>query len=172
MEQSATPGAGFLTGFGYLMMANGAGALVTLLALAGVSGDRTRGRAFLWLGVLSGLTPVALALSPNLSLVMLSAAALGAAGGGFMAISQGMLQSIAPDAIRGRVMSVYSWHTQEMMAVFNLVNGTLAAVTMLTVPLILGASGLGFVMVMAASFGRVPLRHLYGGGVPAEARST
>ena len=166
------PGAGFLTGFSYLMVAFGGAALVVTMGLAGIQSERLRGRLFLWLGVLSGVTPVALGLSPNLPLAMLSAAAMGASQAGFMAISHGMLQSMTPDAIRGRVMSVYSWHMQGFMASFNLVNGTLAALAGLTASIILGAGGILFILVMAASFARAPLRHLYDRGIPAEARAS
>ena len=84
-----------------------------------------------------------------------------------MTISSAMLQAIAPDGIRGRLMGVYNWHILGFMASFNLVNGTLADVTILTAPVILGGGGLAFVIVMAASLGRMPLRRLYAQGVPA-----
>ena len=165
------PGAGTLAGFGFLMVAYGAPAMVTSLALAGVRGERTRGRLYLWLGVLSGLSPVALALSPNLALVILSVAVMGASQSGFMTLSGGMVQSLAPDAIRGRLMSVHGWHIQGFMASFNLVNGTLAAITALSAASILGAGGILFVIVMAGSFARVPLRQVYGEGVTMAAGS-
>ena len=159
--------ASIMGGASYLMVGYGAAALVTALFLAGVQSERTRGQLLLWLGILSGATPVALALSPNLQLAVLSAAGMGAAQGGFMTLSHAMLQSIAPDAIRGRLFGVYSWHTQGFMAGFNLVNGTLAGFTALTAPIILAAGGAGFVIVVVLSFGRVPLRQLYGKGLPA-----
>ena len=165
------PSEGILTGFGYLMVGFGGAGLLTAIALAGVQGDRTRGRLFLWLAVLSGAAPVALALSPNLPLAMLSIAAMGASQSGFMTLSHAMLQAIAPDAIRGRLMGVYSWHVQGFMASFNLINGTVASIQGMTAPIVLGAGGIGFIFVMAGSLMRVPLRHLYARGVPAEARA-
>ena len=162
---------GFLGGFGYLMMGFGSAALVMALALAGVESERARGRLFLVLGVASGVTPVALALSPNLPLAVLSAAGMGASQAGFMALSHGMLQAIAPDAIRGRLMGVYSWHIQGFMSSFNLFNGTLASLTDLTAPLILGAGGVGFVTMMIFSFGAVHLRRVYAEGMPASTRT-
>ena len=165
-------GVGILGGASYLMVGFGSAAFVTALALAGVQGERTRGQLFLWLGVLSGVTPVALAMSPNLPLAVLSAAGMGMSQGGFMTLTHAMLQSIAPDAIRGRMMGVYSWHIQGFMAGFNLINGNLVAFTGLTAPIVLGAGGLGFLLVMAFSFGALSLRHLYGSGVPARAHSS
>ena len=175
-------GMGIMGGASYLMVGYGAAALVTAMAIAGIQSERTRGSLFLWLGVLSGLTPVALALSPNLPLAMLAAAGMGFSQGGFMTLNQTIVQSITPDAIRGRLMGVYSWHIQGFMASFNLVNGTLAGIGGLntslggfTIPaasIILGAGGIGFIMVMAFSFGRVPLRQLYARGVQAELRAS
>ena len=161
--------AGILGGTSYLMVAYGAAALVTALGLAGVRSERARGKMFLWLGVLSGITPIALGLSPNLTLAMLAAAAMGFSQAGFMTLSHAMLQTLSPDAIRGRLLGVYSWHIQGFMASFNLVNGTLATIEGITASIILGAGGIAFVVVMAGSLGRIPLRQLYTRGVPAEA---
>ena len=90
-----------------------------------------------------------------------------------MTLSHAMLQTLAPDAIRGRVLGVYTWHTTGMMASFNFVNGSLAALPIVgalpipAAPVILGVGGLGFMMVMILSFARIPLRELYARGVPA-----
>ena len=165
------PEDGILAGFGFLMVGFGGTGLLTAIALAGVQSESSRGRLFLWAGVFSGLTPFALAMSPNLPLAMLSVAAMGASQAGFMTLSHGVLQMIAPDAIRGRLMGVYSWHIQGFMASFNLINGAVASIQGMTAPIVLGTGGIGFVFVMAGSFIRVPLRHLYARGVPEEARA-
>ena len=119
------------------------------------------------LAVLRGETAVAVELAPNLTLAMLSALGMGISQGGFMALGAVILQSIAPDAIRGRLMGVYNLHITGFMASFNLVNGTLADVGMLTASLILGAGGVAFVVVVGFSFIRIPMRRLYSSGVPA-----
>ncbi len=121
----------------------------------------------MWLAVLSGLSPLALALSPNLPLAVLSTAGMGLSQGGFMTLSAAMLQTITPDEIRGRLMGVYSWHTQGFMAGFNLINGTAAEFTALTAPWVLAVGGVAFLVVMALSPVRVPLRQLYARGIPA-----
>jgi MFS family permease len=159
--------ASIMGGASYLMVGYGAAALVTSFALAGVQDERTRGRAYLVLAVLSGITPIGLAFSPNMPLAVLSTAGMGLAQGGFMTLSHAMIQTIAPDAIRGRMMGVYSWHIQGFMASFNLVNGTLAGLTALTAPIVLGAGGVGFLIMVSLSMGRAPLRQIYGRGVPA-----
>ena len=162
-----TAGVGILGGASYLMVGYGIGALVSTLGLAGVRSESVRGKLFLWLAVLSGVTPVALALSPNLTLLMLSAAGMGLSQGGFMALGAAILQSVAPDAIRGRLMGVYNLQITGFMASFNLVNATLADIGTLTAALILGAGGVSFVVVVAFSFIRIPLRQLYFKGLPA-----
>ena len=84
-----------------------------------------------------------------------------------MALGAAILQSIVPDAIRGRLMGVYNLQTTGFMASFNLVNATLADIDTLTAAWILAAGGVGFVVVVALSFIRIPLRQLYFRGVPA-----
>ncbi len=163
MESSAS----ILAGASYLMVAYGLAALVTALALAGVRTERVRGQLFLWTAVLSGVTPVALALSPNIPLAMLAVAGMGLSQGGFMTLSHAMLQGIASDAVRGRLMGVYSWHTNGFMAGFNLVNGTVVGFTPLSAAVTLAVGGIGFLIVITLSFVRIPLRQIYARGVPA-----
>ncbi len=163
--------AGILGGASYLMVGFGVAALVTALVLAGIESERTRGHLFLWLGVLSGVTPLALALSTNLPLAMLSAAAMGMSQAGFMALSHAMVQTIAPDAIRGRLIGVYGWHVQGFMASFNMINGSVASINGVAASMVLAVGGVAFVAVIAGSFSIVQLRQLYERGVPAEARS-
>ena len=117
--------------------------------------------------MLSGVTPVALALSPNIPLAMLAVAGMGLSQGGFMTLSHAMLQSIASDAVRGRLMGVYSWHTNGFMAGFNLVNGTVVGFTPLSAAVTLAVGGIGFLIVISLSFVRIPLRQIYARGVPA-----
>jgi len=161
---------GIFVGFAYLMLGLGLGGLVTSLFLAGVQSERVKGQLFLWLGVFSGITPIALVLSPNLPLAMLSVVGMGVSQGGFMTVGMGMFQTLATDEVRGRVMALFTWHTQGFIATLNLINGLLSALTALTIPLLLGGGGIIFVIVMAGSFSMVSLRQLYGRGVPEEAR--
>ena len=162
-----TGGIGILGGASYLMVGYGLGALVTTLGLAGVRSESIRGNLFFWLAVISGVTPLLLAWSPNLTWAMISAAGMGISQGGFMALGSSILQSIATDASRGRLMGVYTLHITGFMASFNLVNGALADIGTLTASLILGAGGVSFIVVVVFSFVRVPLRQLYLKGVPA-----
>ncbi len=145
--------------FGSLMMAVGGGALVGVLALAGVSNQRARGQLLLWTGFASSLTLLALAVAPTLELALLAAAGIGASQSAFMAITMAMMQALVPDAIRGRVTSIYAFHAGGVMAFANLLNGTLADVISST--LVLTISGGAFLLVMLVSFSNAILRDTY-----------
>jgi MFS family permease len=103
-------------GFSYMMMAVGAGALIAVMGLTRVQSDRVRGRLLLVAGIVSGVAPVALALSPNLPLALLASAGMGASQGSFMTLFTTVVQSIVPDEIRGRVTSINNLHIGGLMA--------------------------------------------------------
>ncbi len=153
----------------YLMIGVGAGSVLGNLALARVGDQRIRGRLFLWLGFLSGLTPMVLGLTTNVYTAMLAAAAVGASTAAFMTLSHGVIQALSPDGIRGRVMSANTWHVQGTMAGFNAVNGLLMDLWWMTAPILLSGTGLIFVAIMLGSFLAVPLRAIYARGLPTEA---
>jgi hypothetical protein len=157
------PGAGFMAGFGYLMVAFGGPAFLTIVSIGGISSDKLKGRLILILGILSGITPIILGMSTNLPMAMLAAAGMGSSQAGFMALTQGMMQTLTPDAIRGRVMSIYSWHILGFMATFNLINGSITVVTPLTASLILGLGGISFLILTAISFSNKSMRMIYKG---------
>ena len=154
-------------GFSYLMMAVGAGALVSVVAMAGIQSEVTKGRLFLNLGVLSGLTPIILGMSNGMPMALLSAVGMGAAQAGFMTLTHTMIQSLTPDGVRGRVGGVYSVHIGGMMATANLVNGGLADV--FNAPYLLIGGGLVFIVVVALSWQRLTLRRIYTRGLQTEA---
>ena len=154
-------------GFSYLMMAVGGGALISVFTLAGIRSEETKGRLFLYTGVLSGLAPVLLAASNGMPMALVGAAAMGAAQGAFMTLTHTMIQSMIPDGIRGRIGAVYSVHIGGMMASANLINGGMADA--IDAPLLLAVGGIGFVVVMFASLRMVSLRHIYTRGLTAAA---
>lgn len=114
------------TGFGYLMAANGLGALGGALTLAGL-GDRVP-RRWLIFGGLIGFAVFLLgfALSTN---AWLSALLL--AGSGwfllvFFATANTLVQLDTPDGLRGRVMGIYALAFIGMSPLGSLLIGTLA----------------------------------------------
>ena len=150
----------------YLMIGVGAGAVLGNLALARVHSATLRGRLFLWVGLASGLTPMVFSLMTTIPTSLLAVAAVGASTAAFMTLSQGVMQALAPDGIRGRVVSAQTWHTQGTMAGFNAINGMLMDVSWMTAPLLLGGAGLLFVLLVLGSLLTVQLRSVYTRGVP------
>jgi MFS family permease len=153
----------------YLMIGVGAGAVLGNLALARVGEPRRRGQLLLWLGLCSGLTPIMLGFTTTLHHAMLAAAAVGASTSAFMTLSNGIIQLLTPDGIRGRVLSANTWHSQGTMGGFNAINGLLMDVPWITAPLFLGSTGLLFAVIMLGSLLIMHLRALYTRGLSAEA---
>ena len=157
-------------GFSYLMMAVGVGALVSAVFLAGIRSEATKGRIFLVLGVLSGLTPMVLAVSSGMPVALIAAAAMGASQAGYMTLTHSMIQAISPDGLRGRVGGVYSVHIGGMMATANLINGTLSDT--LNAPLLLMVGGIAFVVVLLVSWRIATIRCIYTHGMQMDVVAT
>jgi MFS family permease len=152
----------------YLMIGVGAGSILGNLALARVEGQVLRGQLFFGLGLLSGLTPIALGFTSTIPQAVIAAGAMGATTAAFMTLSHGMVQAIAPDGVRGRVMSANTWHVQGAMGGFNYVNAMLMELPWFTAPILLTSTGLAFVAIMIASLLAFHLRAIYSRGIPAE----
>ena len=152
-----------------LMIGVGAGSLVSSFGIAGLGSNAIRGRTFFVLGVLSGLTPLFMGLSFNLTTAVIAAFGVGFSQAGFMTLSSAMVQQVVPDEIRGRVLAVYSWHIQGAMASFNLVNGILADTAWLNATRVLGGFGSIFTGMMTLSVLNRPLRGLYSRGTGTRA---
>lgn len=134
---------------GYLVMAFGAGSLGGTLLLAGVRGERTKGRLLMVTGVVSGLAPAFLALSSQVPVAVLMAGAMGASQSTFMAITNTYIQALAPDRLRGRIASLYILHAGGVMAFANLGYGFLA--DLFSAPPVLFVTGLLFVAMLAST---------------------
>ena len=113
---------GGATEFSYLVMGVGGGALIATIALSMVPDGPIRGRLMLITGLLSGLTLPILGLATSLPMAIAGAALAGASQAMFMALSSVMIQAVLPDAIRGRVMSLYMMFAGGIMAVMILSN--------------------------------------------------
>ena len=106
-------------------------------------------------------------LTTTVSQAMLAATIMGASTAAFMTLSHGMIQALAPDGIRGRVMSANTWHAQGTMAGFNAINGVLMDMPWMTVPLLLSSTGFIFVAIVGGSLLVAHLRAIYAQGIPA-----
>jgi MFS family permease len=77
----------------------------------------------------------------------------------FMALSAILLQEVIPDAMRGRVMSLYLMSAGGIMAVANLGFASLA--DRWGAPILFWAPGAAFVAIVAASLAAPHLRRVY-----------
>ena len=134
--------------FGALLMGVGAGALVGTLTLSVLPQGPLRGRLFLAAGVVSGLSIVALALAGSAAAAIVAMVAVGASQASFMALSTTFVQAAIPDAVRGRVMSLYTMAAGGVMAVMVLANGAIADV--ISVRILLLVPALLFVLLLLA----------------------
>jgi MFS family permease len=147
------------SGFTLMTMGVGIGALVGTFLIAMFPGVG-RGRLFLWTGVLSGVTPMLMSQSHMIPVAVVNTTLMGSSQGMFMALSAILLQEVVPDAVRGRVMSLYLMSAGGIMAMANLLFGSLADAW--GAPMLFLAPGALFVAIIAASALSVPhLRRLF-----------
>ena len=114
------------SGVSYLMMGVGIGSVVFALVVAGISSNQVRGRMLFILGIVSGISLIGLAFSNNFASAIFFTAMMGGSQVGFMAIANSMVQTIAPDELRGRVTGLNQINIGGTMAILNLFNGIIA----------------------------------------------
>ena len=145
---------------GYLVAGFGAGALMGTLLIAGVRDDKRKGRLLLMTGLGGGVAPMFLALSPNVPLAVLFATGMGISQATFMALTNTYVQAIAPDRLRGRIVSLYTLHAGGIMAFANLGYGFLA--DSFSAPPIFFTTGVIFILVLVSLGAAQPsLRRIY-----------
>jgi hypothetical protein len=126
-------------GLGSLSAASGLGALVAALMLA-QGGDRLpRGRMLTTAALVYPAVMIAFTTMRTLPLAMLFLALAGWAGVTTMALTNTLIQSIVPDELRGRVMSVFTLLLMGLSPMGGLLAGTLAEL-LGSVPLVVAAS--------------------------------
>ena len=151
-------------GVAYMHMMIGLGALLVSIAVAPIRGEGLRGRLFLLTAVVSSMGNIVLGIAPNLPVALLATVVIGVSHTGFMTMATIMIQSIAPDALRGRITSIYLLHAGGIMAFSYFANGALADLFDPTWVLTVGA--LVFLGVVLASALIPTPRRLYLAGVP------
>ena len=132
--------------YGYLLMALGSGALVSSIALSMLPIGAIRGRVFLVAGVVSGLSLVWVGFADSLVIALIGSVVAGASQAMFMVLTSAMIQAVLPDAVRGRVMSLYMMFAGGIMAVMILVNGL--AADYISIRLLLLGPGFVFAAIM------------------------
>ena len=126
------------TGLGYLTAAGGVGAALGTVALASL-GDVRRKGALLWaLTMSAGGGLILFALSPWYALSLALSALLGGWLAAYDALMQALVQLLAPDGVRGRVLSLYV-----LTFGFTSVGGYLAGLiaTAVSAPFAIGVGG-------------------------------
>ncbi len=142
-------------GYGYLSSASGVGASVGTFLLAGLGDYRHKGRLLLSAVIFSGLGIILFAFSPWYWVSLILAALSGATLSAYDAMMQTLVQLLTPDAVRGRVLSLYVL-TFGFTSVGGYVVGLIA--TLLTVPVTISLGG-GILVAYALSL--MPMiRHL------------
>ena len=111
---------------GYMVMGFGAGSLIGTVIMAGVRSERRKGQWLMWTAIVSGVTPIMLAFSPNVAIAVLVSVIMGGAQSTFMALTTTYIQTIVPDRLRGRISSLYILHAGGIMAFANLGYGFIA----------------------------------------------
>jgi MFS family permease len=133
-------------GFGFLMGAQGLGAMTSALTLAVAPGQATGRRQF-WIGSAWGLCLVAFSASRwlPLSLVLLYLAGLTQTW--FMASANARIQRVTPDRLRGRVMSFYAHAVMGVGPLGALQAGALASLLGAPAAMAIGAGVAGVVLL-------------------------
>jgi predicted MFS family arabinose efflux permease len=113
-------------GLGVLLSATGAGALVGALIVASLSSFRRRGLLQLGSGMVFGLMLLAFSFSRQIQLSVALLVVGSAFSMMFSSINQTFLQTLAPDAMRGRVLSVLTLTTFGVMPLGSMLAGVVA----------------------------------------------
>jgi MFS family permease len=146
-------------GLGVLLAATGAGAVVGGLRLAATADRAERWRVLLLAGVAlaAGLIGVGLARSYAVTLLCFVVAGWGMVT--FNASSNTLIQTIVPDRLRGRIMSLYTLVLLGLMPAGGLLIGALA--DRFGSAAALGIGGLAYGLIVVAGFAfSSPLRRL------------
>jgi predicted MFS family arabinose efflux permease len=124
--------------FGFLNAAAGLGSIVGALLVAYISTRSRRGRLLNALNIILPITLILLALSRSYELSLIALMAVGMSFVPQLSTCNMLIQSIIPDEMRGRVMSVFSLMIFGMFPVGGLLAGALADA--LDAPLAIGIS--------------------------------
>jgi MFS family permease len=143
-------------GYGLLLAAGGAGALVGAFGLAAVRNIRRQGALLVAMGVAFSVTLAGFALSPALAPGIVLLFAAGVTSTVFGTIIATFIQVATPNALRGRVMSLYAITLIGLPSLGALGSGVLAewlgGIPGAPRAVLLGAVVLGVVLVLTAPF--------------------
>ncbi len=140
--------------FANYVAALGAGAAVGVLFVAGLQSGRRKGQALLLTAFGSSIGIMIVAFSTSQAVGLAGAFVMGLTQAPFMSLSIAFIQGVVPDAIRGRVSSLFAMSALSLMAITNYVYGLLAdafgSVAVLVVP---GSVFVGIVVIALVGSG-------------------
>lgn len=128
-------------GYGALSAANGLGALVAALILAQLGDRLPRGRLLNFAALVYPALLITFTLMRSMPLALLLMLLIGWAGVTTMALTNTLIQSIVPDGLRGRVMSVFTLLMMGGSPMGGMIAGVVAEFVG-GVPLVVAASAL------------------------------
>jgi predicted MFS family arabinose efflux permease len=134
--------------YGNLLSLMGVGSICGSLAVAGKGNISNKGRFALLMLICLGFGISVFALSRSLPVSYATLVLVGASMMAVFATVTSLVQLIATNEMRGRVMSVYNCAFRGGMPMGNLVSGWL--VPIFTVPVVLGANG--FLLILVAVY--------------------
>ena len=140
-------------GLGFLMASLGAGALIGAIALAIHARERPSLGSIVGAGVVLSAAVLSMAVVRDVRLAMLLLFTMGASGIVFMASCNTTLQLGAPDSLRGRVMSLYSFVFVGVTPIGSFTMGWIAEHAGVSVAYAIGGSG-SLVAVIALALWR------------------
>jgi MFS family permease len=146
-------------GLGVLLSASGAGAVVGGIRLAATAQRSSRWRVLLGAGLALGGGLAAIGIAQSYAVTLLCLVVTGWGTVTFNASANTLIQSIVPDRLRGRVLSLYVLMLLGLMPVAGVLMGALATAVGSAEAIALG--GVAYTLVIIAAFALAkPLRRL------------
>jgi MFS family permease len=126
--------------YGWMMSAVGGGALIGALVVATFAARMPKGLVLGWAATVFGALVIGIGLVHSLGVALVLLTLLGAAMITMTALTNTLLQTLAHDELRGRVVSAYTFAYVGMMPFGSLLAGTVADLLGVPVALLIGGS--------------------------------
>ncbi len=131
------------------LAAFGLGAVFGVVTIAGIRSERGKGLALLVSAAGSSVGVLILGFAQSQPPGLVGAFIMGLTQAPFMSLSITYIQSVVPDAIRGRVSSLFAMSALSLMAILNMVFGLIADIVG-SVPVLLVSGAIFIVVVFLA----------------------
>ncbi|PDW04657.1 MFS transporter [Candidatus Viridilinea mediisalina] len=142
-------------GLGMLSASSGLGALTAALILAQLNEDAPRGRLLSFAVLLYPVFMIAFTITRSFPLALMLMACAGWAGVTTLALTNTIIQSIVPDELRGRVMSVFTLLLMGLSPMGGMLAGLIAELVG-SAPLVVGTSAMIGWLLIGVNLLRAP----------------